>query len=85
MKKLKTGFIALALMAGVTFAFASSKTHMPKKNDPTYNWTHFDRNGIAIGTLENATVEQAVEDLGCDGSVSIKCATAPGAPELFYN
>jgi len=85
MKKLKTGFIALALMAGVTFAFASSKTHAPRKNDPTYNWTHFDRNGNIIGTLENATVEEAREDLGCNGSLTVKCATATGAPELYYN
>ncbi|PAW95411.1 hypothetical protein CKK33_18660 [Mucilaginibacter sp. MD40] len=85
MKKLKISMLALVFAVGVGGAFVQKIQAAPKANDPTYNWTHFNQSGSPIGSLPNATVDQARDDLGCPGSTSVKCATATGAPTIYYN
>ena len=85
MKKLKTSFLAIALLAGISAAFVQKVSASANGKFTTYNWTHFDQSGNPIGTLDNATVQQARDQLGCPGSVSVKCATAPGAPTIYYH
>lgn len=85
-KSFKTVLLALAIMVSIGGAFATAHANAPKPNDPTYNWTHYDRNGNPIGpVLAGKTVSEAKTMLNCPGNNSI-CASAPGAPTaLFYN
>jgi hypothetical protein len=85
MKKLKISMLAVLFTVGIGTAVVQKIHAAPKPNDPTYNWTHFDQSGNPIGTLNNATVTEARDDLGCPGSTSVKCATATGAPTIYYN
>jgi len=72
MKKFKNGFLALALIAGVSFAVVAKVQAMPKQDDPTYDW-----NGSGpgfSGELDNVTVAVAQSTYDCSGTNAV-CAT----------
>ncbi|MDN3584559.1 hypothetical protein [Mucilaginibacter flavus] len=85
MKNFKKGMLALALLAGIGGAFVTKTAHAAKPQDPTYNWTEYNRSGVVIGTLNNATVSQAQSTFSCSGSVSLKCGVATAGPTIYYN
>lgn len=85
MKKLKQGLLSAALIIAVGGAFVTNHAKAAKPQDPTYNWTEYDRSGNKIGMLNNATVAQAQSTFGCNGSTALKCGVAAGAPTIYYN
>lgn len=84
MKKFKFGLLALVFTVGIGGAVVQ-QIHAAPKNLATFNWTHYDRSGNPIGSLNNATVAQAESAFGCSGN-SVKCADAPGTSTVIkYN
>jgi hypothetical protein len=66
MKNLKTTFLALALVAGVSGAFVTQAANTANVQAPTYNWNGSGPNGS--GPLNGKTVAQAKTFYGCPGS-----------------
>ncbi|WP_367866962.1 hypothetical protein [Pedobacter sp. WC2423] len=83
-KSLKSTVLAIALMVSVTGAFATSYANSSKAQDPTYNWTRFDRNGNPLPPLFNKTKAEAIGITGCNSTLAV-CAVASGGPTLRYN
>ena len=87
MKTLKVSLVALVLAIGLGGAVAEKIQAAPKKMDQLYNWTHYDRSGNVIGTLNNASVATAESDFGCSSN-GPKCGVgvATGKPnqQIFY-
>ncbi|PTT00715.1 hypothetical protein DBR11_09295 [Pedobacter sp. HMWF019] len=85
MKSLKTTFLALALVAGVSGAFVTKTANAASNaKQVSYDWIRFDRAGNITGTLTNKTVAQAQLITGCTGSNQL-CASAISGPVLRYN
>lgn len=81
--------LAIALIVGVSGAFASKAANSGKVDDPKYNWTDA-RPGHSMN-LSNKTVAQAQNSYGCSGAFNL-CATGSPVPgssgpiiELFIN
>uniref|UniRef100_F4C138 Uncharacterized protein n=1 Tax=Sphingobacterium sp. (strain 21) TaxID=743722 RepID=F4C138_SPHS2 len=89
MKKLslKSKILLAALILGGSAAGATEVVNkITQANQETYNWTHYNQSGNPIGELNDATVQEARDQLGCPGETSTLCADAPNAPvDLFYN
>jgi len=77
--------LSAALIIAVSGAFVSNHAKAAKLQGSTYNWTEYNRQGVVIGTLENATEAQAESTFGCSGSLSVKCGVADGGPTIYYN
>jgi hypothetical protein len=73
MKKFKNGFLALALVAGVSFAVVSKVEANAKQTGPTYNWTG--SGTMHSGTYLNETVSAATSYYGCPEGTAATCAT----------
>ena len=74
MKKFKNGFLALALIAGISGAVASKIQAMPKPVDANYQWQKFNHDGSRDPSAdETATISQATSDYDCPGAVTL-CA-----------
>ncbi|WP_316837261.1 hypothetical protein [Pedobacter nutrimenti] len=85
MKHLKTTFLALALIAGVSGAFVTKTANAASTaKQVSYDWIRFDRAGHIIGTLTNKTVAQAQSITGCTGTNEL-CASAVSGPVIRYN
>ncbi|PTS91493.1 hypothetical protein DBR11_28950 [Pedobacter sp. HMWF019] len=85
MKSLKTTFLALALIAGVSGAFVTKTANAASNaKQTTYDWIQFDRAGHIIGTFTNKTVAQVIALTGCNSSNQL-CASAISGPTLRYN
>ena len=87
MKTLKVSLVALVLAIGLGGAVAEKVHASPKSADQLYNWTHYDRSGNVIGTLNNASVATAESTFGCSSN-GPKCGVgvATGKPnqQIFY-
>ena len=80
MKNLRNGFLALALVAGVSGAFVSKIHAAPKRADALYNWQKFNHDGTRdMASDEQATIADAESDYGCSSTVT-KCATGTIVP-----
>ncbi|MDN5286617.1 MAG: hypothetical protein JWR38_2891 [Mucilaginibacter sp.] len=94
MKKFKNGFLALALVAGISGGVISKIQAMPKQADASYEWQKFNHDGTRDPSLdETATISQATADYSCPGSVTL-CAsgtkvagsgTGPNTATLRYS
>jgi hypothetical protein len=73
MKKFKNGFLALALVAGVSFAVASKVEANARQTGSTYNWTG--SGTLHSGALPNASVSAASSYYGCPTGTAATCAT----------
>ncbi|MBB5624091.1 hypothetical protein HDE69_005188 [Pedobacter cryoconitis] len=86
---LKNTMLAIALVAGISGAFATKVANSPKVDEPRYDW-----NGsgpLYSGTLDDKTIMEAQDAYGCKGQ-TIKCAAGEissgvGAPKatIFLN
>jgi hypothetical protein len=80
MKKFKNGFLALALVAGISGGVISKIQAMPKPADASYDWQKFNHDGTRDpGSDETATIAQATADYSCPGAVTL-CATGTKVP-----
>lgn len=74
MKSLKNGFLAIALLAGVSGAFATKIHAAPKLVDPVYDWTP------VSGSAFTGTLTQAQAHYSCTGTATL-CASGVINPD----
>jgi len=82
---LKNTMLAIALVAGISGAFATKIASSPKAYEPRYDW--IGSGPLHSGTLDNKTVKEAQDYYSCSGSLII-CATGTrssgtGAPKAI--
>ena len=74
MKSLKNGFLAIALLAGVSGAFATKINAAPKLVDAVYDWTP------QTGSPFTGTVAEAKAHYGCNATANL-CANGTINPD----
>jgi hypothetical protein len=86
---LKNTMLAIALVAGISGAFATKVVNSPRVDEPRYDWSG--SGPLHSGTLDNKTPMEAQDYFGCKG-LAIKCAVGEissgvGAPKatIFLN
>lgn len=79
---LKNTMLTIALVAGISGAFATKVANNPRVDEPKYDW-----NGsgpLHSGTLDNKTVMEAQDYFGCNGNAVIcargELSSGQGAP-----
>jgi len=92
MKNLKRGFLAVALIAGISGAFVTKAAHAAKPAAATYNWTS---TSIApsnpSSTYNGHTVAEAETHFGCvtgtqDCADGLKVSgSGPNAVQIKFN
>jgi len=68
---IKNTMLAIALVVGISGAFATKDANSPKVDEPRYDWSGSGPGHS--GTLENKTVKEAQDTFGCRGE-AIPCA-----------
>ncbi|AMP98891.1 hypothetical protein AY601_1985 [Pedobacter cryoconitis] len=68
---LKNTMLAIALVAGISGAFATKIANNPRVDEPKYDWNGSGPN--YSGTLSDKTVLEAKDMYGCNGG-AIQCA-----------
>lgn len=80
MRKFENGFLALALLAGISGALAPQIHAAAKPVNATYHWEKLNRDGTRNPSLdEDATIAQATIDYSCSGA-STPCANGTKVP-----
>ena len=69
---IKNTMLAIALVAGISGAFATKVANSPKADEPRYDW--FGSGPNHSGILNDKTVLEAQDTYGCKGQVSL-CAS----------
>lgn len=83
MNHFKKGVLALALVAGISGAFAQKMSKSAVKEDPQV-WETFDTSGNSTGFTQPLTESEIREQTNCEGLLSQKCAQGQADHVIIY-